>query len=67
MNVRPIVQQVPDHPEVTTATGRDQGCVPVVPVLDIELVGIFSEEAIEVMDVSVIGRLTGRLRRRSVL
>lgn len=54
VHVGPVLQQVLDHPQVTTATGGDEGCVPVVFLLDVQQRRVLLQNAVQLMDVPII-------------
>lgn len=59
-----VVQQVSDHIQVTMAAGSDEGGVPGVHLLNIQVGGVISEEEVQLTDVALVRSLAGRLRKR---
>ena len=64
LDVSLVLQQVLHHPQFTMATGCDEGRVSIVLLLNVQLSRVFTEEVIQLVDVSIIRCLTGGLRRR---
>lgn len=46
------------------AAGSNEGCVPGVHLLNIQVGGVFFQEEVQLMDVALVRRLAGRLRRK---
>lgn len=61
VDIGTVVKQVLHDSQVSTATRGNEGRVPTVAVLNVELSWIFRQDSEEPMDVSSIGRLAGCL------
>lgn len=49
-----ILQQVLDHPQISLATGSDEGCVSIVILLNVQLGWIFRQNGKELKNISIV-------------
>lgn len=64
MDVSPVIKQVLHRLQVSMAAGCNEGRVPTVVVLNIQVGWIFFQEVIQLIDVAFVRYLTRWLRRK---